>query len=125
MSRRKDIGLKFQIHKATNDIIPVLDEFEIRQSIINLLLTNQGERVLNFDLGGNIRSMLFDLNNIENHSFIALKIKNVIINADSRIQNVDVSIGSSNANSLSIDIRYNTYTQPLYKDIQLQLEQLR
>lgn len=56
----KDINMTFKKHPITDDIVVSKDESAIKQSIVNLLLTNKGERVFNPDYGSDIRSYLFE-----------------------------------------------------------------
>ena len=56
----KDINITFKKHPVTNDLVVSRDASAIKQSIVNLLLTNKGERPFNPDYGSNIRSYLFE-----------------------------------------------------------------
>ena len=56
----KDINITFKKHPVTGDIVVSKDASAIKQAIVNLLLTNRGERVFQPDYGSNIRSQLFE-----------------------------------------------------------------
>ena len=56
----KDININFKKHPVTNDLVVSRDASAIKQSIINLLLTNKGERLFQPDYGSDIRSQLFE-----------------------------------------------------------------
>ena len=56
----KDINITFKKHPVTNDLVVSRDASAIKQAIVNLLLTNRGERVFQPDYGSNIRSQLFE-----------------------------------------------------------------
>ena len=56
----KDINITFKKHPVTNDLVVSRDASAIKQSIVNLLLTNKGERVMQPDYGSDIRSFLFE-----------------------------------------------------------------
>ena len=56
----KDINITFKKHPVTNDLVVSKDASAIKQAIVNLLLTNKGERVFQPDYGSNIRSYLFE-----------------------------------------------------------------
>jgi len=56
----KDININFKKHPVTNDLVVSRDASAIKQAIVNLLLTNRGERVFQPDYGSNIRSQLFE-----------------------------------------------------------------
>ena len=56
----KDINITFKKHPVTNDLVVSKDASAIKQAIVNLLLTNRGERVFQPDYGSDIRSQLFE-----------------------------------------------------------------
>ena len=56
----KDISMSFGINPITDDIITLKNETAISRSIRNLVLTNQGERFFEPDLGSNVQRSLFE-----------------------------------------------------------------
>ena len=56
----KDINITFKKHPVTDDLVVSRDASAIKQAIVNLLLTNKGERVMQPDYGSDIRSFLFE-----------------------------------------------------------------
>ena len=56
----KDINITFKKHPVTNDLVVSRDASAIKQSIVNLLLTNRGERLFQPEYGSDIRSQLFE-----------------------------------------------------------------
>lgn len=56
----KDINITFKKHPVTNDIVVSKDASAIKQAIVNLLLTNKGERLMNPNYGSDIRKYLFE-----------------------------------------------------------------
>ncbi len=56
----KDINITFKKHPITDDVVVSKDNAAIKQAIVNLLLTNKGERLFNPNYGSNIRSYLFE-----------------------------------------------------------------
>ena len=56
----KDINITFKKHPITNDLVVSRDASAIKQAIVNLLLTNKGERVMQPNYGSDIRSFLFE-----------------------------------------------------------------
>ena len=56
----KDLNITFKKHPVTNDIVVSRDESAIKQAIVNLLLTNKGERLMNPEYGSDIRRYLFE-----------------------------------------------------------------
>ena len=56
----KDLNITFKKHPVTNDVVVSRNESAIKQAIVNLLLTNKGERLMNPKYGSDIRSYLFE-----------------------------------------------------------------
>ena len=56
----KDINITFKKHPVTDDVVVSKDASAIKQAIVNLLLTNKGERLMNPTYGSDIRSYLFE-----------------------------------------------------------------
>ena len=56
----KDINITFKKHPVTDDLVVSKDASAIKQAVVNLLLTNKGERLMNPEYGSNIRSYLFE-----------------------------------------------------------------
>ena len=79
----------------------------IKTDIINWFLTNQGERPLNPNFGGNLRAFLFEAINNENLLAIEDKIKNDFANVFpmATLQEVDV-FGNEDYNQVKVEIKY-------------------
>ena len=56
----RDINITFKNHPVTDDLVVSKDASAIKQAIVNLLLTNKGERLMNPTYGSDIRSYLFE-----------------------------------------------------------------
>jgi len=56
----KDINITFKKHPVTNDLVVSRDASAIKQSIVNLLMTNKGERVYQPEYGSDLRRFLFE-----------------------------------------------------------------
>jgi phage baseplate assembly protein W len=56
----KDLSVTFKKHPVTDDLVTVKDKAAISQSIVNLLLTNKGERLFQPELGSGIYNTLFE-----------------------------------------------------------------
>ena len=56
----RDINITFKKHPVTDDLVVSKDASAIKQAIVNLLLTNKGERLMNPEYGSDIRSYLFE-----------------------------------------------------------------
>ena len=57
----KDLNITFKKHPVTDDVVVSRDASAIKQAIVNLLLTNKGERLMNPKYGSDIRSICLNL----------------------------------------------------------------
>ena len=56
----KDLNITFKKHPVTDDVVVSRDASAIKQAIVNVLLTNKGERLMNPRYGSDIRRFLFE-----------------------------------------------------------------
>ena len=56
----KDIDLDFTANPVTGDVVTVKDSVSVKRGIKNILLTEEGERLMQPELGSGIRNMLFE-----------------------------------------------------------------
>ena len=56
----KDIDLDFTANPVTGDVVTVKDSVSIKRGIKTVLLTEEGERLMQPELGSGIRNMLFE-----------------------------------------------------------------
>lgn len=85
---------------------------QVKSNLINFFLTNQGERYLNPNFGGNLRRFLFEAinqNNLDNlKSEISSKLKNLIPSIS--VQYVDVT-SYPDSNIVGISLGYQILNQ--------------
>lgn len=103
----KDLDLTLAI-KGNGDVYKKLDAAAVKQSVKNLILTNNGDKPFRYNYGGNLRDLLFDLADDETE----VDIESVIISAIQRFEpraqviNVDARSNPDN-NSVSVTIVFN------------------
>lgn len=56
----RDVNIAFKKHPVTDDVVVSKDNAAIKQAIVNLLLTNKGEKLFNPRYGSDIRNYLFE-----------------------------------------------------------------
>ena len=56
----KDLSLSFAKNKVTDDILVKKEDAAVKQAVLNLLLTNKGERLYDSEYGSDIRTYLFE-----------------------------------------------------------------
>ena len=82
----KDLNITFKPHPITGDLIVSKDEAAIKQSVLNLLLTNRGERVFNANLGSSISSLLFEPLDYGTAGMVSAEIENTMNAYEPRIR---------------------------------------
>ena len=103
----KDINITFKKHPVTGDLVVSKDASAIKQAIVNLLLTNKGERPFKPDYGSDIRSYLFEPLDYGTAAQIELSIKNTIAKFEPRIavRTMETYPNYDN-NSFDVDMTY-------------------
>ncbi len=103
----KDININFKKHPVTGDLVVSKDASAIKQAIVNLLLTNKGERPFNPDYGSNIRSYLFEPLDYGTAAQIEESIKSTLDKFEPRIELRDIeTYPNYDNNSFSVDMTY-------------------
>jgi len=117
------VGWSFPIvpDPAAADVTATEYEEDVRQSIRIILETNPGERVMRPDFGAGLRAMVFEPVNFTTQALVKQRVEQALVMWEPRItvQEVTVSIGSTERNRLDIDIRYqvratNTFYNLVY-----------
>ena len=103
----KDINMTFKKHPITDDLVVSRDASAIKQAIVNLLLTNKGEKLFNPQYGSNIRSYLFEPLDYGTAQQIIGNIEFTVSKWEPRIQilNLD-AIPNYNDNGFDVEMTY-------------------
>ena len=56
----KDLSLSFAKNKVTEDLFVKKEDAAVKQAVLNILLTNKGERLYDAQYGSNVRAYLFE-----------------------------------------------------------------
>ena len=93
-----DFLTDFTAHPITGDIVLATNVNAVKQSIVNLILTNYGESAYNPYKGSNVRGSLFDLADDFVKNDLLYHIKQTISNSEPRaaVNNVEVKIDPDN-----------------------------
>lgn len=86
----KDLSVTFKPHPITGDLISVKDDNAIKQSIVNLLLTNKGERFFEPEIGASISELLFEPLDYGVAALIQTKIRDTLTQYEPRINILDI-----------------------------------
>lgn len=104
-----DIRKNMQIDPLSSDLSIASNDQAIKDSVMNLVLTNRGERLYQPEVGGDVYGMLFELMSEETTYMLQRAIKEVITNWEPRamLDRVDVNPDYDN-NIYNITIRFYT-----------------
>ena len=103
----KDINITFKKHPVTNDLVVSRDASAIKQSIVNLLLTNKGERPFNPDYGSNIRSYLFEPLDYATAGHVSSSIQNTLTEFEPRITVISIDTSPNyDQNGFEVELTY-------------------
>ena len=113
-SQKKDIAYSdftsdFDIHPDKNDLVQVVNEDSVAESIRNLLLTNRGERLMKPNVGSNIASLLFEPITPITQSVLEELVTNTITNYEKRAKLIQVTVSASpDMNAYGVTVVYST-----------------
>ena len=103
----KDININFKKHPVTDDLVVSRDASAIKQAIVNLLLTNKGERPFNPDYGSNIRSYLFEPLDYGTATQVEMSITGTLSEFEPRINVLSIeTYPNYDNNSFDVDMTY-------------------
>ena len=103
----KDINITFKKHPVPNDLVVSRDASAIKQAIVNLLLTNKGERPFNPEYGSDIREYLFEPLDYGTAAQVKLSIETTITEFEPRIQILSLEVWPNfNDNAFSVEMTY-------------------
>ena len=104
----KDISSSFKVNPLSYDIIAIKNETAISRSVRNLVLTLQGERFFQSNLGCSVSRSLFENITDSTASSIQSEIENTLNNYEPRISLIAVEVNPNyDENAYNVVIRYN------------------
>ena len=118
-----DFKKDLSISPLSNDIALFKDEDSVKESLKNLVLTDRGERLMQPNLGGNVRQMLFENMTPAGLKLIEEQIRTTIELHEPRAEVIDVIVnGSLDNNTVKVTIKYfiTNQEQPVELDVFLE-----
>ena len=100
----KDLSLSFAKNKVTDDLLVKKEDAAVKQAVLNLLLTNKGERVYDSNYGSNIRTYLFEPLDFGTAGTIKDEIVRTLRNYEPRVS-IDECVVEPNIESNGFDVR--------------------
>lgn len=95
-------------HPISKDLVRLKNDYSIRQSIKNLVLTNYGERPFQPNIGSGVNRSLFEPNDDFLADNIETSIRRTIESNEPRVYLIDVTVLSAqDQNNISINIVFS------------------
>ena len=121
-----DMFTNMDIHPISEDVALKTNDAAIRQSIRNLILTDTGERLMQPNLGGNIRKLLFENYTPQTVITVKQRIENLVRENEPRAFLRDVIITSlEDNNAISITIIFTVINRQEPLSLEVVLERIR
>lgn len=118
----QDLFTKILFERDTKDASLIENEDAVKQAIINIILTNVGERLYNPTFGSEINKMLFENATPQTTSTLINLIRSAIENYEPRANLIDVvasPLPDNNAYTVSIVFSVINKTEPVYLEFLL------
>ena len=104
----KDLNITFKKHPVTDDVVVSKDASAIKQAIVNILLTNKGERLMNPRYGSDIRRFLFEPLDYGTGFQIKANIRDTLDRFEPRISVLDIKCTPNfDDNGFDVVLQYN------------------
>lgn len=102
-----DIDLNFTKHPVTSDVSRKFDEEAVKQSVKNLVLTQNYERPFHSEIGSQIRGLLFEPATPMLSMLLQRAISDTIINFEPRVRLIDVLVRlDPDSNDVNVTIEF-------------------
>lgn len=121
-----DLDLNFTPHPVTGDVVRKYDEEAIKQSVRDLVLTQNYERKFHPEIGSQLRGLLFEPVTPMLNLLIKRAIIDTITNFEPRVELIDVVVNFSADNNLvytTVEFKIVNTTKPIV--VELVLERTR
>jgi len=103
----RDINITFKKHPVTDDLVVSKDNAAIKQSIVNILLTNKGEKLFNPNFGSDVRSYLFEPLDYATAAQISNNIRYTISTYEPRISILSIETNPNfDENQFDVEMTY-------------------
>ena len=122
----KDADFTFKENPNTNDVAIKKNNEAVKQSVLNILRTNHGERPFNYFFGANLRSYLFENMTNITAAQMATSVNNSLRNHEPRIEVLNTNIQArANENEVLITVTGRVLSSNEVLDISTTIERLR
>lgn len=101
-----DLDLLFVANPISGDVTTKKDADAVKRSVKNILLTNHYERPFKPNFGANLRSRLFELDEVGGRKNLERDIVETLSALEPRISNIKVQIADLDNNNLDVRVAY-------------------
>ena len=126
LTKYSDFTTQFMVHPVSGDLARVTDFESVRRAIKSLILTDKYERLLDMNIGSNIRRMLFEP--MDGSSAVVLQsyIRETIANYEPRAKLHDVQvIPDYDHNTYYVTIYFSVFFSEEVQVVQMYLNRIR
>ena len=101
-------GWRFPVSVAKGRIVASEGEEKIRESILIILGTSKGERIMRPEFGCSINDLVFEVDNTATTTLVAFHVQEALLKWEPRIEVLDVFVSpdKEKRNQLNIEIDY-------------------
>ena len=122
----KDLDFTFKQNPNTNDVGIKKNNDSVKQSVLNILRTNHGERPFNYNFGANLRAYLFENMTNITAANISTSINVALRNWEPRIEVLNTNIqAKADDNEIYITVTGRVKSSNEIIDITTTIERLR
>ena len=122
----KDLDFTFKQNPNTNDVGIKKNNESVKQSVLNILRTNHGERPFNYNFGANLRAYLFENMTSITAANMSTSINTALQNWEPRIEVLNTNIqAKADDNEVYITVTGRVKSSNEIIDIATTIERLR
>ena len=122
-----DIDFAFRANPITGDVSLKKEVQAVKQSVLNILLTNRGERPFDPEFGSDIRKQLFENFDPITEQLLSDQIRSALRNYEPRVRVLNINIdGKPNRNSIDISLEIEIQSpEQTVTSVDFSIERLR
>ena len=122
----RDLDLSLEIHPIRKDLIALVDDNAIKNSVRNILLTNFNERPFNSGSGANLRGRLFEPNDAITRIGLRADIRRSITQGEPRVNVLAVNLQDNpDRNAYNVQVYFLIKEFDTVSNINIELRRLR
>jgi phage baseplate assembly protein W len=118
-----DFKKDLEVNLLTDDLAVTRDEDAVKEAMVNLIMTDRGERLMQPNLGAGLKELLFENLTPATLELIKDRVKTTLETYEPRADIIDVMVaGSLDENEVYVTVRFyiNNREQPVTLDVILE-----